>query len=105
MIVGHTIRIDVVTHYFVYGSVCARCHRSQMREGFFVLSPVSPPVHFEGSKIATVFFWTGDFVNSTFLSGRFCEQHECTAKHVHSYGARLSEVYIFMYCAQVYTGT
>ena len=34
----------------------------------------------------------GDFVNSTFLSGRFCEQHGCMAKHVHSYKVRLSKV-------------
>ena len=74
-----------------------------VREGFFLV-PVSQPVHFEGSKIA-LFFWTGDFVNSTFLSGRFCEQHGCMAKHVHSYGARLSEVYVFVYCAPVYTST
>ena len=57
-----------------------------------------------GSKIITLFLY-GDFVNSNFLSGRFCEQHGCTAKHVHSFGARLSEVYVFMYCASVYTCT
>ena len=72
-----------------------------IREGFFLV-PVSPPVHFEGVENRNFFFWTCDFVNSTFLSGRFCEQHGCTAKHVHSYMARLSEVYVFMYCAPVY---
>ena len=76
----------------------------ELREGFFLV-PVSPPVHFEGVENRIFFLWTGDFVNSTFLSGRFCEQHGCTAKQVHNYGARLSEVYVFMYFAPVYTST
>ena len=44
------------------------------------LVPVSPHVHFEGVENRNFFFWTGDFVNSTFLSGRFCEQHGCTGR-------------------------
>ena len=63
------------------------------REGFFLV-PISPPVHFEWVESRHFFFWTGDFVNGTFLSGRFCEQHGCMAKHVHSDKVRLSEVYV-----------
>ena len=47
-----------------------------------------------GGRNRHFFFWTSDFVNNTFLSGRFCEQHGCMAKHVHSYKVRLSEVYV-----------
>ena len=70
---------------------------------FFV--PVSPPVHFEVVENRNLFLLDGRYLNSTFLSGRFCEQHVCTAKHVYNYGARLSEVYVFMYCAPEYTST
>ena len=73
------------------------------REGFFLV-PVSPPVHFEGVENRKSFL-DGRYLNSIFQSGRFCEQHGCTAKYVHSYGARFSEVYVFLYCAPVYTCT
>ena len=74
-----------------------------IREGFFWFPSARPSI-LRGSKVAT-FFLDGRYLNSTFLSGRFCEQHGCTAKYMYSYGARLSEVYVSMYCAPVYTST
>ena len=74
-----------------------------IREGFFWFPSARPSI-LSGPKIAT-FFLDGRHLNSIFLSGRFCEQHSCTAKHVHSYGARLSDVYVFMCCAPISAST
>ena len=75
-----------------------------IREVFLFFVPVSPPIYFVGS-IITIMFLDERYLNSIFLSGRVCEQHERAAEDVHSYEARLSEVYVFMYCALVYTTT
>ena len=83
--------------------MCLR--RLVLRLGKALSVPVSPPLHFEGVENCNFLFLDGGYLNSPFLSGRFCEHHGCTTKHVHNYRVRLSEVYAFMYCAPVYAST
>ena len=72
------------------------------REGFFLV-PVSPPVHCEGIENRQFFFWTGDFVNSTFLSGQFCEQHGCTEKtRAKLWGAVERGVCFYVLCTSIH---
>ena len=70
---------------------------ARLREGFF-LAPVSPPVHFDGAKIA---FFSGRAISEQHLSERAVLRTACV------YGRTCAQlwgaVYVFMYCAPVYT--
>ena len=78
---------------------------SRLASGKVFFGSRKPARPFWGDLKSQLFFLDGRYLNSTFLSGRVCEQHGCTAKHVHSYGAQLIDVYVFTFCTQVYTST
>ena len=85
--------------HFVHVSARSLIHVYRSKGRVFLV-PVSPPVHFEWSKIVFFLYWR--YLNRTFLSGQFCEQHGRTAKHVHSYGALERCVCFYVLCASIH---
>ena len=61
--------------------------------------------HAEHARLAELKYRNNETIMHTMgrlFLGRFCEQHVCTAKHVHSYGARLSEVCFYVLCTSIH---
>ena len=61
----------------------------------FFLVPISPPVHFEGSKIRTLFLLDGRYLNSTFLGQSDAVNSICVQlNRAHSYKDAVEPEYV-----------